>query len=318
MANHAGPNFFIAGAPKAGTTSLYHNLRQHPEIYMSPVKEPAHFAAEVRVENFVPEMQPKMRGQMERVRERIRQGLVTNNDTRGIVTEWGDYAKLFEGITNEKAAGEASVCYLWSKTAPEAIVARVPQAKIILILRDPAERAFSQYVHFLSDGHLVHSFREHIERCLRGGEGLSLFHPFLQYGLYAEQVKRYLSIFPEEQVRVWIYEDTLRRPAEFLREVFAFLEVDAGFQPQEIERYHAMEIPRAPGVMQPVRRTGTWQTMRRECPAGLKAVLKRVIYRPKGALRMSAEERRLLVDFYRDDIQRLQPMLGRDLSAWMR
>jgi len=112
-----GPNFFIAGAPKAGTTSLYHNLRQHPQVYMSPVKEPCYFASEIRVENFAPEMQPKMRAQMERVKARIGHGLV-DNKTRGIVAEWAEYIRLFEGVKEETAAGEASVCYLWSKTAP--------------------------------------------------------------------------------------------------------------------------------------------------------------------------------------------------------
>jgi hypothetical protein len=317
MAAETLPNFFIAGAPKAGTTSLYHNLRQHPEIYMSPVKEPAHFASEVRVEGFAPEMQPKMRAQMKQVQICIRQGLAANNDTRGIVAERSDYLRLFEGVRDEKAAGEASVCYLWSKTAPGAIAECIPHAKIILILRHPAERAYSQYLHFLSDGHFAHSFGQHIQACLKGGDSLNLFHPFLQYGLYAEQVERYLALFPRDQVRIWIYEETLKQPAQFLREVFEFLGVDPQFVPDTATRYHEMQIPRSPGIVNSIRRTDAWKAARKHCPAPLKAALKRIAYQPKGAMQMSAEERRFLVDHYRADVCRLQTIIGRDLSAWM-
>jgi len=310
------PNFFIAGAPKAGTTSLYHSLRQHPQIYMSPVKEPAYFASEIRVENFAPEMQPKMRAQMERVKARIGHGLV-DNTTRGIVPEWTDYMQLFDGAQEEKAAGEASVCYLWSRTAPAAIAARIPQAKIILILRNPADRAYSQYLHFLSDGHIAHSFRKHIKICMQGGTTITPCNPFLQYGLYAEQVERYFSYFPREQVRIWIYDDTLERPQQFLREVFEFLEVNPAFVPNTAKRYHQMEIPRAIGVIQRVRRTSAWKTIREHCPGALRPLLKRAVYMPKGALRMSTEDRRSLVEYYRADIGRLQSILDRDLSAWM-
>jgi Sulfotransferase family len=313
----AGPNFFIAGAPKAGTTSLYHNLRQHPQIFMSPVKEPSFFASETRVENYVPEVQAMMRAHMERVQLAIRQGQVANNETRGIVAEWSDYIQLFEGVTSEKAAGEASVSYLWSKTAPQAIATRIPQAKIILILRHPAERAFSQYLHYVSDGHITHSFSKHIEACLHSNEVLGPFYPFLQFGLYAEQVERYFSLFPQEQIRIWLYEDTLKDPQSFLREVFEFLEVDSQFAPNTTKRYQLKPIPRAMGIMQAMRRTRAWKTMQEHCPAALRPLLKRAVYVPRGTVRMTPEERRFLVDYYRADVGRLQQMLGQDLAAWM-
>jgi len=194
----------------------------------------------------------------------------------------------------------------------------VPHARIVLILRDPAERAYSQYLHYLSDGHIAHSFSKHIKACLRSSEALNHYNPFLQYGLYAEQVERYFSHFPREQVRIWIYEDTLKRPQQFLHEVFEFLDVDPTFVPNTAKRYHQMQIPRAIGVMQGVRRTGAWKAMKEHCPASLRPMLKRAIYRPKGALRMSAEERRFLVDYYRADVCRLQQILGHNLSDWMR
>src|SRR5947209_8783479 len=89
------PNFPLAGAVKAGTTSLYHYLRQHPDIFMSDVKEPSYFAAEVRLENFA-------------------------SPPANLIRECGAYTDLFRDAT-QPAVGEASVCYLWSPTAPRAI-----------------------------------------------------------------------------------------------------------------------------------------------------------------------------------------------------
>src|SRR4051812_6834819 len=99
------PHFFLAGAPKAGTTSLYHYLRQHPAIFMSDVKEPSFFAAEVRPENFAdPQPAPNL------------------------ITDLWAYVALFRGATGAAAIGEASVCYLWSPTAARAIADRIPHA----------------------------------------------------------------------------------------------------------------------------------------------------------------------------------------------
>src|SRR5450755_2638835 len=95
------PNFFLAGAPKAGTTSLFQYLGQHRDIYISPTKEPNYFADEIRFEHFSDEFQ-----QMDR-----------DNPKSWPVSEWTEYLKLFEGANGQAALGEASVCYLWSKTA---------------------------------------------------------------------------------------------------------------------------------------------------------------------------------------------------------
>src|SRR5579863_1241705 len=132
------PNFFIVGAPKAGTTSLYHYLDQHPEIYMSPVKETNHFASEIRLAGFADELQEQVKRDM-RAMQKYLAGPMSEKRFGAVGLEWDDYLKLFRNATDEKAIGEASVCYLWSRTAAKNIFARIPRAKIIMILRDPAE-----------------------------------------------------------------------------------------------------------------------------------------------------------------------------------
>jgi hypothetical protein len=314
--SNSGPNFFIAGAPKAGTTSLYHALRRHPQIFMSPVKEPSYFSSEIRVQSFAPDLQPLVREQAARIKAGIQSGVATH-EAGGIVSEWSDYQQLFHGAKNERAVGEASVCYLWSETAPGAIATCVPQAKIILILRDPSERAFSQYLHYLSDGYPAHSFAEHIRKSLKHRGEYDSYHPFLEYGLYGEQLDRYLSFFSWNQIRVWLYEDTLAEPLKFLREVLEFLEVDPDFSPGKMRRYYEMEIPRASVLTSHLRRSATWNIARRYCPLSWKKMLKAAAYLPKGSRRLEVEDRRFLVNFYRADIERLQAILHRDLSSWL-
>jgi hypothetical protein len=104
------PNFFIVGAPKAGTTSLYHYLDQHPQVYMSTIKEPNFFAAEIREENF----DPKLRRGIARETRGLRKflsGPMHEKRFGGIVADWEDYLHLFANANNESALGEASVCY---------------------------------------------------------------------------------------------------------------------------------------------------------------------------------------------------------------
>ena len=121
---HALPNFFIVGAPKAGATSLYHYLGQHPQIYLSPVKEPCYFASEVRPEHFSQEFASTAERGGRQLRTYL-DGPMTGGDPGGIVANWEDYLRLFKNADGETAVGEASVCYLWSPTAASNIRSRI-------------------------------------------------------------------------------------------------------------------------------------------------------------------------------------------------
>lgn len=270
------PNFFIAGAPKAGTTSLYHYLDQHPQVYMSAIKEPNFFAAEIRAENFDPKLLRGIARDARDLREYL-SGPMRRKRFGGIVADWADYLRLFTNANNESALGEASVCYLWSPTAPERIAARIPDSRILVMLRDPADRAFSQYQQGLGNGAIRWSFRQHIERNLRHRSGLFCVHyPFLELGLYSEQLGRYLERFGRN---VWVgfHEDFKNRPLEVYQNICGFLGVAQGFSPNMDRRYLEAQVPR----------------------------------------RMDPADRRYLIDFYRQDIGRLASLLGRNLDHWL-
>jgi len=280
------PSFFIAGAPKAGTDLLFYQLAQHPQIYMSPLKEPNYFADEIRPHNFHASLRPLIENDLARMRAYIDAGAPTNR-FGGIVSSLGDYQRLFANARSHQAIGEGSVCYLWSKSASSRIARTIPHARIILVLMDPAERAFHQYLKSLSDETVSHSFSKHLELAFRDRSGpeseIRHFNPFLAFGKYSEQVNRYLQSFPRSQLFISLYEDSQADYDRWFGEVLSFLQVDTSFTPPDVD------VPSKPHL-------------------------------PKGCRipRLLSGDRVTLVDYYRADILHLQELISRDLSAWLR
>ncbi|MGA2650746.1 MAG: sulfotransferase domain-containing protein [Terracidiphilus sp.] len=279
------PTFFIAGAPKADTDLLYYQLDQHPEIYMSPLKEPNFFAEEIRPENFHPSVKSHALQMMERTRRDLDTGTATKR-FGGIVCGLSDYEKLFTGVRCEIAIGEGSVCYLWSPSAPSSIAGLIPDAKIIAVLMDPAERAFRQYLKSLADGDVTHSFSRHLDLAFEDLSNsrtqLRLFNPFLAFGAYADQVGRYLKHFHREQLFFSLYEDREPDYQHWFAKVLDFLGVRSDFVAAPVEVH---STPR---------------------------------FRGRPVPQLGPEDRARLVNFYRDDVDRLQDRIERDLSAWLR
>lgn len=307
------PNFFIVGAGKAGTTSLYHYLRQHPEIYMSPVKEPCYFADEIRPKNIARPFLENLRRESRRL-PKILDTIEPVKPFAWIAQDWNDYLRLFRDARDQPAIGEATASYLWSATAAANIRRAIPHAKIIIILRDPADRAFSQYLHQLAAGYTRETFRRHVDRCLRDPHReLSIYYPFLEAGLYSAQVKRFLDLFPPNQVRIYWFEDAWRDPQLLLDDLFAFLGVRARV-PIDTSRKHlerrTPRFPRAHGHLKKL-----WTPLRAAIPASLESRLRRAAFAPAPSL--DPADRQFLIDYYGEDIRRLSQLLTRDLTLWL-
>ncbi len=311
------PNFFLVGAPKAGSTSLYYHLRQHPDIYMSPMKEPSYFSFELRPENYAPAFKARALQVVERTQQYLR-GPMTEVSPGGMVTDWQDYRRLFAAAGAQHAVGEASVCYMVSHTAAAAIAALYPHARILMVLRSPADRAFSQYLQVLAEGHVTGSFQQYVRACLRhSGEGLGVHEPFLEMGFYAAQVQRYIDCFPRNQIGIWIYEEHLAQPSELLRQIFRFLEVDENFQPDTSARHHQPRVPKMAGSSRALQWARTSTFSRKVLPGPVRRAVRDVFYRPPGAVTMSAADRTLMHEFYAGDVRKLETILNRDLSGWL-
>jgi len=297
------PNFFLAGAPKAGTTALYNYLGQHPEIYMSPVKEPNFFAEELRLANFS---------------DHFRKLAEARVPTRGPVSEWADYLKLFEGARDEKAIGEASVSYFWEKNAPRAISTKIVMAKILVILRNPVERALSQFSHMASFAEKPMRFSEYLDRAMESRDTrISEFYPCLNYGLYGEQLERYRAFFDADRIRIHLYEDFRNEPKHVLQKIFRFLEVDPNFEPDLSARHMESAVPRSYFLKKALDRLGIRETLRGRLPPEIRRYVRKATLRPREELTMTPDDHARLVDFYREDIGKLSEMLQRDLSSWL-
>ena len=295
------PNFLVIGTTKSGTTSLNNYLNQHPEIYMSPVKEPRFFAFEGETLDFV--------------------GPRSQTINTSSITNLHDYCALFQGVKGEKAIGEASALYLLVERAAQSIHRHIPDARLIAILRNPVDRAYSQFLHNVRDGYensrsFVEALQEDTSRQEKHWEpGLY----YIPWGFYSVQLQRYFSLFDREQIKIYAYEDLNNDPKGTIVDIFRFLEVDDTFVPEMSARYNVSGLPKSRTV----------HTLLTNLPwfAGLaKSLLPRRARRRMMEVRnrnlakpeIPEDARRYLYEIYRDDVVNLQELIRRDLTTWLR
>jgi hypothetical protein len=290
------PNFILIGAQKSGTTSLYHALRKHPEIFLSTWKEPKYFMVEH--DGTYAAGPPPAR----------------------MVTDWSSYLNLFSESGHAQAVGEASVMYLSSyfpeRTARQ-IRERLPNAKLIAILRHPVDRAYSAYTFFRSRGfESVSNFKDALsleEERIKANTQPDLF--YLRNGLYGEHLEKFLRFFPRDQIKVFLYEDWSQRPQEVLKEIFSFLAVDSNITICPLKRA-VTTVPRNRIVAQILK------TFNRRLAPHLPRMIRKaarllVKINSKPPPPLDLRTRNQLIDYFEQDIRKLQSLIGRDLSHWL-
>jgi hypothetical protein len=288
------PNFLIIGAMKSGTTALYYYLEQHPEIYMSPVKEPNFFSSQEQ------------------------------ENAADAVTNIGTYQDLFRGGSGKKALGEASHSYLYEPRAAAEIKRYVPEAKLIAILRNPIDRAYSHFLHMVRSGtepldDFAQALREEEVRIHKE----RTFQDYIGRGLYYNQLKRYFGTFPQEQVRVYLYEDLSGAPISTVQDAFRFLKVDDSFVPDVSLRRNVSGQPKYKTLDGLLRRQSRIKHAAKiYLPARMRWRLSKTFDDLK--TRNLAEPppvqskvRRQLIGVYREDILQVQELIHRDLSGWL-
>jgi Sulfotransferase family len=304
------PNFFIVGAQKAGTTSLYHYLNQHPQVYMSPIKEPFFFDHELNSKGEV------VRREFEGHRQPPR------------FTNIEEYSALFEGARDEKAIGEATPLYIYAPGTAERIERYAPGAKSIALLRNPADRAYSAFLYAVRMGvepltDFAQALREEPFRRRNGWH--YVFH-YRSRGLYYQQLKRYYEVFGRERLGVWLYEDMREDPASVARSVFRFLEIYDTFAPDTSSKYNPAGVPASRSARAAMRATNrTVWVLRKVLPPTssilplafkMRRVVQSLVLTEPPPI--DPELREELVEGYKEDILRLQDLIGRDLSMWLR
>jgi len=295
------PNFLIVGAARAGTTSLYYYLKQHPEIFMSRIKEPRFIFAQF-----------------------------TRFPTKGVgdgysnvVQDFHDYCLLFRESSGEKAIGEASPDNLYPyKDAIPTIKRFLSDPKIIIMLRNPVERAFSAYMFLVRDRRESLSFEEALDQeDERIREGWAPIWFYRDAGFYYKPVKAYSEGF--SKVKVCLFDDLQKDPSSLVRDIYRFLEVDPAFVPDTSTRYNVSGNPRSRMLNDFFIKRSRLQTITRKVGHTILGeddwVRLRDTLRPKLLRRteLAPGKRRDLEDDYRGDLLRLQDLIGRDLQSWM-
>jgi Sulfotransferase domain len=189
---------------------------------------------------------------------------------------------------------------------------------IIVNLRNPLDRAYSQYLQTLALGRTRRSFSEEIaESMQRDPEEFNGTWPLLEFGCYHEQLTRYLGEFPRSQVHISLYEDLERESARLLSDLFAFLGVNPLYNVDDSARHHEPAVPRLTATAYLLKRARIWPYLRSLAPRPLGPRLRSLLVRSRASLTMDAADRAFLVDYYRGEIEKLATLLDRDLSAWL-
>ncbi len=309
-ANQAKPNFFIVGAPKCGTTSLHEYLQRHPDVFMPFYKEPHYFGSDLEGSRF-----RQFRGRPQR------------------------YLKLFGDARGEKRIGESSPWYLFSRRAAEEIRAYDPQAKIIIMLRNPVDMMYSMWSQFRYSGNeQIETFEEALaaeperrqgQRIRRAAHCISgLF--YRDMARFCEQVPRYFELFGRDNVKVVIFDDFKSNTAAIYREVLEFLDIDSDFQTTfdvvnpnkevRLEWLQKLIVSSGFSLMLLKDRLTYLATTHSLLPFSYRTrTVKGVIaaytkYERRSPL--TADLRQRLARDFQSDIDKLSDLLGRDLSHW--
>lgn len=293
------PNFFIVGGMRCGTTSLWAYLRQHPDIYMPLHKEPIFFC-------------------------------LSHHSPKN-VRDYQAYLRLFADVAKECAIGEASAAYLTSPESAELIHAAYPDAKIIISLRNPVEQVFSVYQWMIREGwEWISPFEKALEieqerwkdQNFRENSDYYYVYLYSRFALYSDQLKRYFDLFPQQQIKVILFDDLKKRPIQIVQELYKFLEVEPDFVPQA-EIHNKMQSPLWVQGHYFFKKRMSALLKQYRIPKPIRRWFKQRIIALNLALgnfrslKLNPATRRYLLDCYRDDIRKTSQIIGRDLNIWL-
>ncbi len=292
---------YIVGAAKAGTTSLQEYLAQHPKICFSEIKEPHFFSTDIKVENF---------------REEYKKSLHSNRKTRhqAFIRNKEEYLKLFKSCQANQYSGDASTSYLYSQVAAKAIHEYAPDAKIIILLRDPSERAFSHYAMNRRAGFTELPFLQEVSRDQKQKDrAWGKAHLYIDLGMYYQQVKRYIELFEASQIKLIRFDTFTENTSQIVAEVLHFLDLDqVSLNVEEV--HNPKRIPKSRKAIQLIRKLNLVSLV----PHKLKLLSRKFLYAQKDEIpQLQASQKAYLnKQYFMEDIVQLETMLQLDLSDW--
>ncbi len=286
------PDFFIVGAPKCGTTTLYHFLASHPEVSMSVPKELNFFSG----------------------KEILDQRLYYKTF---LVKNLNEYKNHFKKIKNEKITGESSVSYLYYKEVPGKIHKLIPEAKIIIMLRDPVQRAVSHYMMDRRLGYVNIPFEDIVFKN-NNSEKLELYYQqYIKLGMYYNPVKRYMDVFGEDQVWIGFTDDLNNNPETVLGDLIDFLGVSRNNSKNISEKRNVNKIPKLDLIANLYKSGKLRKTLNLILPDKIKKNIKKILFKSSVKQVVDKDLEMHLRKLYSEDILKLRKLVNKDLGEWV-
>jgi hypothetical protein len=283
-------DFFIAGAPKAGTTSLYYYLEEHPEIEMSSQKEPDYFSDTPLQE----------------------QGMYYGKNRINTLDKYESLFAQKEGVIY----GEGSVSYLFYENVAEDIKKYNPNAKIIIMLRNPIDRAFSHYLMDYRLGLVSDSFEDIINKKSKYKNAHLFYQQYIEVSEYAKQIQRYCNVFSTDNLLLIDYEDFKGDVSGTVDLVYDFLKVSTEFSADVNTKHNTFTMPKNKGI----RFIYSFVILRKILtfifPKSLVKNIKGLLFKADKKPKLLEETRNQLKQFFSDDVRELGGVLGKDYSKW--
>lgn len=300
------PTFIVIGAMRAGTTTLYYDLRSHSDIFMAPIKETNFFA----------------------IKDRKTDLPLTDDSAEVLISSSIDdpsaYRRLFEGAASARAVGEVSPSYLYSPMAAGRIKAALPTARIVALLRDPVDRAYSAYLRRASAAPDPESFLEVAEREQRDYElgRRSTHYPLILGGLYSLHLSAFVRLFHRSQLWLALFDDFWSSSERSYHELLDFLGVEPRGRPGE-SQFNRSGVPRSTRLDRFIRGGARTKAFaKRHLPPAVVRSLAHLKQRVENwslepPSRLPAEIRGYMIEKYFDsEIGRLEKLIDRDLGHW--
>lgn len=299
------PNFLIVGAGKSGTTSLDQYISSHPQIFMSKRKDPGFFASEPY--ELTDEMFPESVQYYKR-----------------FITNEAEYLDLFSGAALDQLTGETTTMYLYSDKSPTRIKSVIPEVKLIAVLRQPAERLYSRYLHLAREALLP---TQHFEDLFDQSTKWWIRPDLIPEGYYYKHLVRFYDHFPTENILVVLYDDLKASKESVFHSLFTFLGVDPSYIPETGIHYNQSGMIKNKlinsliGYNNPAIRAirkispSIWSTLKgnKKLLKTLNTMRSKNLYRPELSIEL---KKKITEEIYIRDIKKLEKLIERDLSGW--
>lgn len=314
-------NFFVIGAAKGGTTTVFERLNAREDVYLSPLKEPNYYSSDIDTSKFSPEFRANTRLDLS---EYFSTSPLPTLQI-GFVRDAGEYASLFEpSPRTAKLIGECSTSYLWSSVAPSLLKADHPSARILIMLRNPIDRLFSHYMMARKYGFTKLPLREAVEKDLaHPTPGWGASELFVELGMYSEQINRWRAEFPDSSIKIMLTED-LRSPEKW-NDLLEWCGLPIIAENSKLGQSNKLErkgdantagLARFEGLNRFLTSRGLKHKLGNLIPRVLKRKLVAWYYSSDNLPKITKEERNYLKGLYSEEIGNLRKEFGLEVENW--